>query len=492
MICQALSEKYGRLFTDCLQRQLLFEGNCVKIIETEEMVGLKMYIVIVGCGKVGEQLADCISEEGHDLVIVDNDPGVTESIVNKYDVMAITGNGASHTVLEEAGAAKADLLIAVTASDELNILSCMVARKMGARHTIARVRDPEYSAQTHRMRRDFGLSMTVNPEADAAHEIVRIIQLPEALKVETFAKGRVDLAELKLSPGNPLCGCRLSELRSRYKVNLLICAVRRGDTVTIPSGDFVLEAEDVIHVTAPHTELVNFVRLGTAIKPIRSVMLIGGGKISYFLARELLGMGIRVKIIEIDEERAHFLAEQLPKATVIHADGTDSDVLLEEGVDTVDATVSLTGVDEENIIISLFSESRKVAKVITKVNRLNMIKMLESIGLECVVSPKSLTADYILRYVRGIGNSSGSGVQTLYTIMDDKAEVLEFAADEGFVSLGVPLKDMKLKKNLLLGCIIRGTKVIYPHGSDTIEAGDSVIVVAESEAMLDSLEDIIE
>lgn len=452
-----------------------------------------MNIIIVGCGKVGELLTSYISKEGHDVVVVDTDSQIIDDAVNEYDVMGIAGNGASNSVQLDAGAASADLLIAVTAQDELNIMCCLVARKLGTKHTIARVRNPEYAEQISFMRREFGLSMAVNPEYDAAHEILRIIQFPAAIKVDTFAKGRIDLVEVKIDEGHPLCGRRLSELTSVYNVNILVCAVRRGDEVIIPSGDFMPEENDIIHITAPHSELAAFFKkLGIAEKRIRTVMIIGGGKIAFFLARMLASIGIEVKLIESDRERAETLSDQLEHVMVINGDGTDSDLLIEEGIDRVDATVTLTGIDEENIIISMFAGTRSVDKVITKVNRFDMVKMLTSIGLDCIVSPKSIIANNILRYVRGLENSAGSSIQTLYKIVDGKAEALEFIAADSFEFLGVPIKDMRLKKNLLLACIIRGGKIIYPHGSDTIELGDSVIVVAKSDEALRDLEDIID
>lgn len=453
-----------------------------------------MHIIIAGCGKVGELLTSYISKEGHDVVVIDIDPEIINDTINEYDVMGVVGNCAGNNVLVEAGAVGADLIIAVTASDELNIICCMVAKKLGARHAIARVRNPDYSEQMTFMRGEFGLSMAVNPEYDAAAEILRIIQFPAAIKIDTFAKGRVDLAEMSIDEGHPLCGKRLSELSAAYKVNILVCAVRRGDDVTIPSGDFVLEAGDMIHITASHTELVRFWRgLGIESKPIKNVMIIGGGKIAFFLARMLADVGIKVKIVESDRERAEQLSEQLENVMIINGDGTDGDILVEEGIDDVDASVSLTGIDEENIIISLFSMTRRVEKVITKINHLNAMKMLSSIGLDCIVSPKNISANNILRYLRGLGNTDGSSVQTLYKIVDGKAEALEFIASENFASLGVPIKDMKLKKNLLLACIIRQNKLIYPHGADTIEAGDSVIVVTKSsDDALEDLADILE
>ena len=453
-----------------------------------------MHIIIAGCGKVGELLTSYIAGEGHDVVVIDTNPEIIEDTVNEYDVMGIAGNCGMSSVLLEAGAARADLIVAVTASDELNIICCTVAKKLGVRHAIARVRNPDYSKQMTFMRGEFGLSMAVNPEYDAAEEIQRIIQFPAAVRIDTFAKGRVDLAEVSIDEGHPLCGKRLSELSPTYGVNVLVCAVRRGDEVTIPSGDFVLAAGDMIHITASHSELVSFYsKLGIASKRIRSVMIIGGGKIAYFLAKMLIDVGIKVKLIEADSDRAETLSEQLHGAMIISGDGTDSDILIEEGIDDVDALVSLTGIDEENIIISLFAMTRKVDKVITKVNRLNMMKTLSSIGLECIVSPGNISANNIIRYIRAIGNTSGSSVQTLYKIVDGRAEAIEFIASENFGALGVPIKDMKLKKNLLIACIIRQGRILYPHGGDTIAAGDSVVVVTKSsDEALEDLSDIID
>lgn len=453
-----------------------------------------MHIIIAGCGKVGELLTSYISKEGHDVVVIDTEPEIINDTINEYDVMGVVGNCASNVVLSEAGAENADLIIAVTSSDELNIISCMVAKKLGAHHAIARVRNPDYSEQMVFMRGEFGLSMSVNPEYDAACEILRIIQFPAAIKIDTFAKGRVDLAEMSIDDGHPLAGKKLSELSNVYKVNILVCAVRRGDDVMIPSGDFILQAGDMIHITASHTELVKFWRrLGLESRPIKNVLLIGGGKIAFFLAGMLSDVGISVKIVESNRERAEQLSELLPNVMIINGDGTDGDILLEEDIDNVDASVALTGIDEENIIISLFALTRKVEKVITKINHLNAMKMLSTIGLDCIVSPKNISANNILRYLRGLGNRDGSSVQTLYKIVDGKAEALEFTASENFSSLGVPIKDMKLKKNLLLACIIRQNEVIYPHGGDTIEAGDSVIVVTKSSTeALNDLADILD
>ncbi len=461
------------------------------IIKTQRGHGMR--IIIVGCGKVGDLLTSYISAEGHDVIVVDADQAIIENVVNQYDVLGVVGNGASNSVQMEAGADKANLLIAVTASDELNIMCCMVARKLGTRHTIARVRNPEYSEQIVFMRSEFGLSMAVNPEYSAAQEIQRIIRFPAALKVDTFCKGRVDLVEVKIGNEHPLCGRKLSELVLVCGVNVLVCAVKRGDEVIIPRGDFTPEAGDVIHITASHADLVSFFKkLGISDKRIRSVMILGGGKIAYFLARRLESLGIDVKLVERDRERAEQLAELLPRSMIIHGDAADSDLLDEEGIADMDAAVTLTGVDEENIMISLYASKCGVDKVITKINRPGIMKLLSSIGLECVVSPKAITANSILRYIRGLEHSDSSSIETLYKIVDGKVEAIEFVAADGFDDLGKPIKTMKIRRDIIIACIIRGSKVIYPHGDDTIEKGDTVIVVAKSEQAVHDLDDILE
>ena len=452
-----------------------------------------MKIVLIGLGTIGRTILSSLSGEGHNITIIDENREKVENLIERFDVLGVVGNGACRDIQLEAGADAADLVGALTRSDELNILACLVARKIGARNTIARVRNPEYSEQIVFMRGEFGLSMAVNPEYDAAREISRIIRVPAALKVDTFAKGRVDLVEVKIHREHPLCGRRLSELVSVLGVNVLVCAVKRGDDVIIPSGDFTPEEGDMIHITASHQDLMSFFKkLGIQEKRIRSVMILGGGKIAYFLAKRLEGDGIGVKLVERDAERAEQLAELLPKVMVIHGDATDSDLLDEEGMAEMDAAVTLTGVDEENIMISLYAAKNNVGKVITKINRPSVMKLLSNIGLECVVSPRTITANSILRYLRGLEHSDSSSIETLYKIVDGKVEAIEFVAADGFDCLGVPIKQMKIRKNIIIACIIRGNRVIYPHGDDTIERGDAVIVVAKSEQAVHDLDDILE
>lgn len=450
-----------------------------------------MYIVIVGDGKVGALLTEYLSGEGHDVVVIDSNPKVVESAVNSYDVMGICGNGASYQVQKEAGVQKARLFIAVTSSDELNILACLTAQRIGARHTIARVRNPEYTRQLTFMREELGLSMTVNPEYEAATEIFRVLRFPSAIKLDTFAKGMLDLAEVNIGEGSILDGTPLYALHDKFKVNVLVCAVLREDNVFIPSGDFILREGDKIHVSGARNELAAFFKLlGIYKHRVKDVIVVGGGKIGYYLAQQLLESGRDVTVIEQDEERCQELSELLPKASIINGDGTDQEVLAEQGIDKCDACVALTGIDEENIIISMYAQSLQVNKVVTKINRISY-DMLGSIGLETVISPKSISANKIVRYVRALHNSEGRSMQTLYKFLNNQAEALEFIVTEEAGVTGVPLKDMRLKKNLLIAGIIRQNKIIFPRGNDCLEEGDSVIVVTAGRFM-SNLSEILE
>ncbi len=450
-----------------------------------------MRIIIMGLGKLGITLTEQIADEGHDVTVVDTNAKLVENTVNHFDVMGVVGSGADAAVQQEAAVDKSDVFIAATASDELNILACLISRRLGARHTIARVRNPEYSRQRGFLRHELGISMLVNPELDTAHEISRIIQFPSAMKVEKFAKGRVDLAEIAVKSNNPLCGHYIRDINSKFRSNVLVCAVIRGDKAMIPTGDFCLQEGDRITLTASHGELSAFFKtLGILKKRVKSVMIIGGGKIAYYLAEQLGRIGIAVKIIDKNRDRCRELAEKLPKASIILADGSDSDVLTEEGLNGMDACVTLTGMDEQNIIISLFAAGSEVEKVITKVNRPSLVKMFTAMGQESVISPRYIAAANILSYLRARSNSGGSHVCTMYKISDNMVEAIEFTAAENFNAFGIPLKKLRLKNGILIGCIIRDNKVIFPHGDNTIELRDSVVVITTNQALSD-LRDIL-
>lgn len=451
-----------------------------------------MYVVIVGAGKVGSALVHDISLEGHDVTVIDINQKVIDHMQTINDVGIVHGNGACCSVQEEAEAYRADLVIAVTASDEVNILCCMVSRRLGAKNTVARVRNPEYLAQMSFMSEQFGISMLINPENETANEIVKMLSFPAAMKIDSFAKGHVEMAEIRLGSSNPYNGKTIRDAVAQIGLKLLICAVTRGSEVFIPNGEFVLEAGDRLHVTASRSVLIGLVRrFGSSAKntKIKNVMIVGGGRVGYYLAMQLGQSGVNVKIIEADEVRCELLSDSLPKAQVIFGDGTDEEVLLEQGINNQDAFVSLTGIDEENVIISMYANTQKVEKVVCKVNRLSS-EMLGTIGIDSVVSPKNLVTNKILRYVRAINNDEGNGIQTLYKFSDGKFEALEFIVDDGFEEVGVTLKDMHIKKDILIACIIRNGKVIFPTGADVLEAGDSVIVVTTI-SQLDNLYDIL-
>ena len=453
-----------------------------------------MKIVIVGDGKVGQALTGRLAEEGHDVVVIDSSPKALRTSVEIHDVMGVNGNGASYAVQKEAGVGDADLLIAATSGDELNLLCCMLAKKLGARHTIARVRNPDYADQLVLMKEELGLSMTVNPELAAAREIARMLRFPSALKLDSFARGQVELVEIKVKADSPLLGQALYALSSRLGIRILICAVRRGEEVYIPTGDFVLQEGDKITITASPSELDSlFRKLGIYRHKIHRVMVVGGGRIAYYLAKQLLRLGMSVKIIEQDAARCEQLSEALPKAHIILGDGTERELLEEEGIADMDALVAVTGMDEENIIISMYAGTLGLAKVVTKINRMSFQEILDGAGIESVITPKGITVNQIIRYVRAMDNSKGSNVETLHRIVGGRVEALEFNVAKNCQGelTGIPLKDLRTRKDLLIACIIRGQQIIYPGGNDTIEERDNVIVVTTGHQLQD-LSDILE
>ncbi|HIS68033.1 MAG TPA: Trk system potassium transporter TrkA [Candidatus Gallacutalibacter stercoravium] len=450
-----------------------------------------MKIVIVGDGKVGLTLTQQLAKEGHDIVIIDKNPRVLQQSVENYDVISVTGNGASLQVLREAKVDTADLLIAATSADEINLLCCITAKKMGCRHTIARVRNPEYRRQLTFLRDELGLSMTINPEASAAQEIYYIIQFPSSVKRDFFAKGRIEIVELPLKQGCPIIGKKLSELYRKIKVKVLICAVDRNGEVIIPSGDFQLQLGDKIYVTAEGHSLAALIRaLNMPTNKIHEVVIIGGSRLAFYLTLRLLAAGLRVKIIEKDYARCQELAEQLPKATIINGDGCDKMLLDSEGVANCDALVSLTGIDEVNLIISMYGNQAGIPKVIAKVDRVEYINIVGHTGVETIISPKNLICGNILRYVRAMNNTSGGEVLSLHRIVDDRVEALEFYVKQNIRHLNIPLKELRLQPHLLIACIRRGGTAIFPTGDDCIKLGDTVIVITTADKHLSRLSDI--
>lgn len=446
-----------------------------------------MKIILVGCGTIGATIISSLVSEGHDIVAIDSDADFLNSITNVYDVMGLCGNGADSDVLEEAGADTADLFVAVTGSDELNMLSCFLARRMGAKYTIARVRSPEYNDKSLGFMKDnLELSMCINPELLTARELYKILKFPSAVKIETFSRGNLEMIEIRLKSDSALDGMSLMEMRKTHKAKVLVCYVRRDDEVFIPDGNFRLKSGDWVGITASPSELQKlFKSLGVYQKQAKNVMLLGGSRTAHYLADMLLESGGSVKIIERNPEICERLSEALPKAVILNGDGAEQELLLEEGLRSLDAFVSLTNTDEANILLSIFASGQSVPKVIAKVNREELVRMAENMGLDSVVSPKKMVGDVIVSYARALENSMGSNVETLYKIADGKAEALEFNVRADSKVIGVPLKELQIKKGILIAGIIRNRKTVIPVGDDMILAGDSVVIVAADQGLRD-------
>lgn len=435
-------------------------------------------IIIVGCGKVGSTLIEQLSREGHDITIIDQNANKIQEITNQYDIMGLVGNGASYNVQMEAGIENSDLIIAVTGSDELNLLCCTIAKRVGECAAIARVRTPEYSQESSYLREKLGLALIINPELEAAKEVARILYLPTALEVNSFAHGQAELIKFKVPEGIILDGITIAELGRSDAVDILICAVERGGEVFIPNGDFRIEKHDVISFVASRKAAKKFLEyIGFSTNRVNNTMIIGGGKAAYYLADQLLHMGISVKIIESDKERCEELSILLPKAIIINGDGTDQEVLKEEGIIYTESFVPLTGIDEENILLTLFARQVSNAKVITKINRINFKDVISTLDLGSVIYPRYITSEAIIAYVRAKKASMNSNVETLYHMFDHQAEAIEFRVNEESNVTGIPLMDLNLKKNLLISFISRNGSIIIPSGRHCIEVGDTVMIV---------------
>ncbi|WP_186422735.1 Trk system potassium transporter TrkA [Lacrimispora celerecrescens] len=450
-----------------------------------------MKIIIVGCGKVGATLAEQLNNEHHDIMLIDKSADVINSITERIDVMGVVGNGAVYKVQMEAGIQETDLLIATTNSDELNMLCCLIAKKAGDCHTIARIRNPEYHSEINYIREELGLSLAINPEMAAAMEIARLLRFPSAIKIDTFAKGRIEILKFLVPDHSILHNMKVREVLSKLHCNVLICAIEHGSEVIIPSGESVMMAGDKISFIASPAEANEFFKqAGIDNNTIRTVMMVGGGKITYYVAKLLESTKINVKILEQNMERCNELSELLPKAMVIHGDASNQELLLQEGIGQIDAFASLTGFDEENIMLSLYAASQSKAKLITKVNRIAFENVIDSMNLGSVIYPKLITSETILQYVRAMQNSMGSNVETLYKIVADRAEALEFRVANEPSIVGIPLEKLELKNNLLVAFINRKGRFISPRGKDTLEEGDRVIVVTTVTGLND-LKDIL-
>jgi len=452
-----------------------------------------MKIVIIGDGKVGYKLAEHLSKDNYDVVLIDNNEEKLKEAINNLDINCFAGDGVSVEVQTEAGVPEADLVIACASTDEQNMLSCLIARRIGAKHTIARVRNPIYYQQIDILKEDLRLSMVINPEFAVANEIARNLIFPAASKVETFVKGRIELVEFPVRESSPLIGYKLADIYRKFQIKILICAVQRGKEVYIPDGDFTIHEGDKLHIAATHKEIENFFsKIGNLKLQVKKVMICGGGRVGFYLARQLCTMGMQVKIIEHKKEKCENLCEELPNATVIYGDATDHDLLIEEGVREADALIALTGVDEENIIMGLFAKKQGVHKIVAKVNEDSRAQMVEGLGIDSIVSAKTATADAIFSYVRARQNSLASAnVEAMYRLVDDRVEALEFIVNQDTEYTNIPLKDLKTKANTLIACIGRKRQIIIPNGNDSIQAGDSVVIVTKSKKVQD-ITDILE
>ena len=449
--------------------------------------GENMKIIIVGCGKVGTALTAQLSREDNLVTVIDTDSIVVRNVSNTYDVMGIVGNGASYQVLQEADIEHADLMIAVTKSDEMNLLCCVIAKQAADCHTIARVRNPMYREEREFIRKKLGLSMIINPEHAAAMEMARLLRFPSAIEIDSFSRGRIEMLRFKVPETSKIVHMSLRELAGALQYSLLVCAVERNGEVYIPDGNFVVQAKDSLSIiTTPQNAESLFKKIGVHTNKVHNTMIVGGGEITYYLAKSLANMNVDVKIIEKNKDRCEVLSEALPDATVIYGDGSDQELLKEERIQDMDSFVACTDMDEENIILSLYAKEKVSSKVVTKINHLEFNDVIHSLNLDSLIYPKHITAEYILQYVRAMKNSIGSNVETLYKLMEDRVEALEFIVNQNCRMIGIRLQDMKTRPNLLVAAINRQGKVIIPGGQDSFEAGDSVIIVTTETGLQDA------
>lgn len=451
-----------------------------------------MNIIIAGCGKVGRALAEQLSREKHDITVIDRKPEAIQQITNIADVRGVVGNGASFEIQMDAGIDTADLMIAVTDADEVNLLCCLIAKKAGGCQTIARVRNPVYHHEIHHIKDELGLSMVINPEWAAAMEMARLLRFPSAIDIDTFANGRIELLRFQLEEQNPLCNNKIKDLHMLSRCEVLICIVERGNEVLIPSGEVKLKAGDMISVVASPVNASRFFKtIGIETNQVKNTMIIGGGKISFYLAKRLLEMGIQVKIIEKDRDACERLCEILPKAMIINGDGTDRELLAEEGLAKAEGFAALTNMDEENVMLALYAKSMSKAKKITKVNRNTFDTIIGSLNIGSLIYPKHITSETILQYVRAMQNSIGSNVETLYRLVDGNAEALEFVIKGKSEVTDIPLQELQLKPHILVCAINRKGKIIIPKGQDCIQEGDSVVIITTDCGAYKDIRDIM-
>ncbi len=445
-----------------------------------------MDIIIVGCGKVGQTLAVQLNNDGNNITVIDLNAAKVNEVISRHDIMGVVGNGATQHIQREAGVGKADLLIAVTGSDELNLLCCLIAKKAGNCNTIARVRNPQYSSEARFLKDELGLAMIINPEYESAQHIARILRFPSAIKIDTFAKGRVELIKFRLPEGSPLVDMAVKDVVTKLKCDVLICTIERDGEAYIANGDFVFREKDVISVVASPRKANDFFnKIKYKMRSVRDVMVVGGGEITHYLADILLRSDIAVKVIEKDQKTCEDMCTTLPDVTVINGDAVDQEILLEEGLSNTDGFVALTNLDEENILLSLFAKNKSKGKLITKINRIDFDEVVNQLDLDTIIYPKHITAESIVRYVRAMKNTIGSNVETLYSVIKDKVEAAEFIIKEQSPIVGIPLSELSFKKNVLVAAILRDRKVIIPRGHDEFMPGDAVVIVSEIMALHD-------
>lgn len=452
-----------------------------------------MNIIIVGCGKVGQKLVERLSKENDiDITAVDLRPRVIRDMVNEHDVMGIVGSGASIDILNEADVKNADILIAVTESDELNLLICLIAKKLGDCQTIARVRKPEYAKEIELLKDDLSLTMIINPELTSAREIARVLRFPSAIQIDTFSKGRVEILKFRVGESSVLDNMKIVDVSNKLNCDVLICGVERGDEAFIPNGDFIIKEGDLVSIVASLQNGQHFFKkIGVKTNRVKDTIIVGGGDTGLYLAYQLLETGINVKIIEKDPERCELLCQLLPKASIINGDGTDNKLLLEEGIEYAESIVSLMNIDEENVLMSLFAKSVSKGKLVTKINRIAYDNVIKNLNLDTIIYPKNIAAEYIVNYVRAKKNSIGSNVETMHMILDGKAEAIEFILKENSPVLDITIEKLNLKSNTLIACINRGRNVIIPRGKDMLKKGDRAIIVTTHSGFKD-ITDILE
>jgi trk system potassium uptake protein TrkA len=451
-----------------------------------------MKIVVIGNGKLGNAITKKLADDGHDLMVIDPSEKALSNSLTNNNVSGIVGNGVDRNVLEEAGVGDANVVISVTHSDEANIVTSIMAKNLGADHTIARIREVEYANGMELIRPPMGPGINVNPELETAEEISRIFRFPSALQIDFFSRGRVEIIEFVVKENSPLVGVRLSDFSAKLKAKVLICTVHRGDSVVIPSGDFVIQQGDKVSITGTRRDVnLFFKKIGEANRKVKKVMIVGGGRIGFYLAKILQDIGMDIKLLEKDRERCERLSDLLPKVTVVHCDGTEQEALIEEGIENTDGLAALTDLDEENVIISMFAQSINVPKVVTKINHITFGGVLEKAGIDCVVTPHAITSQNIRRYVRALQNSEDSSFTTLISLVGGRAEAIEFHVGNGFEGNGIPLKDLKLKKDILIAIIIRGSRIVYPTGEDAIQPNDNIVLVT-TRSNINEISDILQ